>query len=264
MFIHNIDPTLLKIGIFEIRLYGIVYALGFLLAYWMIYKKRKEIEIKKEQIDNLMLFLLIGLMVGARIFHFVFSDPLTFIRNPLEIFMIWHGGMSFFGALLGMFIANFYYMKKIRIDWKKTADILVIAATVALILGRIANFVNGELIGTPSSLPWCVVFLNIDYICRHPYQVYASFSHVLLLSILLVFYKIKKLKKLKEGLIFIKFLIFYSLFRFATDFVREDPRFLGLTVWQYASVLVFGIGIFMLIKQKAYKPYSRKDIKVNT
>ncbi len=264
MFIHNIDPTLFNIGALEIRFYGIIYALGFLLAYWMIYKKRKEIEIKKEQIDNLMLFLLIGLLVGARVFHFTFSDPLTFIRNPWEIFMIWHGGMSFFGALLGSFIGVFYYSKKIKKDWKKFADIIVIAAVVALIFGRIANFINGELVGTPTTLPWCVIFPNIDYVCRHPYQIYASISHVLLLGILLIFYKLRKIRKSGDGAIFIKFLIFYSILRFITDFVREDPRFLGLVVWQYISIIVIGVGIFMLIKQKAYKHYSRKDIKVST
>ena len=250
MFIHNINPTLLKIGFLEIRFYGIVYVLGFLLAYWFIYKKREQLNIKKEQIDNLILALIIGLLVGARIFHFLFSEPLTLIRKPLEIFMLWHGGMSFFGALLGCFIAVYYYTKKLNLNWKKLADIIVIAATIALILGRIANFINAELVGTASNLPWCVIFPTIDKICRHPYQLYASFSHVILLGVLLF---VNKIKNLKNGIIFLTFLIIYSILRFITDFTRLDPRFLGLTVWQYISIIVTGIGLYLLIKQKIYK-----------
>ncbi len=254
MFIHNIDPTLIRLGALEIRFYGIVYALGFLLVYLFIYKKRKELEIKKEQIENLLLFLIIGLFLGARIFHFLFSDPSIFIRDPLELFKVWNGGMAFFGALIGSFIATYFYLKKIKLDWKKFADIIIIAAAIALILGRIANFINGEIIGTPSNLPWCVIFTGIDNICRHPYQIYASLSHALLLGILLFVNKLKSNKKLKQGIVFLTFLIGYSLFRFATDFVRQESRFFGLTGWQYASLITAAFGLFLFIKQKFYKP----------
>ncbi len=253
MFIHNIDPTLFKISFLEIRFYGIVYALGFLLVYWLIYKKRKELKITRDQVDNLILFLFIGLILGGRIFHFLFSEPSLLIKNPLEIFMVWHGGMSFFGSLIGCFIGAFYYLKKIKLDWRKFADVIVIAATITLIFGRIANFINGELVGIPSNVPWCVIFPKIDYVCRHPYQIYASFSHVVLLGVLLFVNKLKNVKKLKDSLVFITFLIGYSVLRFITDFVREDPRFIGLTVWQYISLIVIGVGLFFLIKQKLYK-----------
>tara|TARA_B100002003_G_C14143765_1_gene549909 strand:- start:1982 stop:2746 length:765 start_codon:yes stop_codon:yes gene_type:complete len=254
MFIHNLNPTLLEIGPLEIRYYGIVYALGFLLVYYMLYKKREELKIKREQVDNLILALLIGLLVGARIFHFVFSDPLVFLKNPLELFMIWNGGMSFFGAFTGCFIASVWYLNKIKLDWKKFADVIVIGVTVALIFGRIANFINGELVGTISSLPWCVVFSGFDTLCRHPYQIYASLSHVLLLGILLFFSKFKK-----KGLVFTSFLIGYSILRFITDFVREDLRFIGLTVWQYVSLVVVLIGLIWLVKEKVYKKKEKEE-----
>ena len=97
MFVNNINPDLFHIGPFSVRFYGIVYALGFLLVYWLIYRKRESLGIKREQVDNLILTLLIGLLVGARVFHFLFSDPLIFIKHPLEIFKIWNGGFVFFG-----------------------------------------------------------------------------------------------------------------------------------------------------------------------
>ena len=255
MYINNLNPTLLELGPLEIRYYGIVYALGFLIVYYILYKKRDFLKIKKEQIDNLMLSLLIGLLVGARIFHFLFSEPLIFFKNPLELFMIWHGGMSFFGAFFGCFIAAFWYLNRIKLDWKKFGDIIVIGVTIALILGRIANFINGELVGIPSNVPWCVVFPMYDYVCRHPYQIYASLSHVLLLGVLLF---VNRLKQKKDGLIFGVFIIGYSVLRFLTDFFREDLRFLGLTVWQYLSLVVVLIGIVWLIKEKVYKNKEKK------
>lgn len=259
MFIQNIDPTLLKIGFLEIRWYGLVYAFGFILVYFMLHKKREELGIKKEQIDNLILSLFIGLLVGARLFHFLFDDFSALIQNPLEFFMIWHGGMSFFGALLGASAASIYYLKKINLDWKKFGDVIIIAATIALIFGRIANFINGELVGTPSNLPWCVVFTQIDNICRHPYQIYASLSHVLLLGILLFVNKIKNNKRLKEGLVFFSFLIGYSVLRFLTDFFRDDPRYFGLTIWQYICIITAAFGAVFLVKAKLYKPLKEAD-----
>lgn len=250
MFINTLNPTLLKIGIFEIRWYGLVYVFGFLLVYWMLYRKREELKISVQQIDNLVIAIFIGLLVGARIFHFLFENPYILIKNPLEFFMIWHGGMSFFGALLGIFIASVYYLKKISLDWRKFADIIVIAATVALIFGRIANFINGELVGTASNLSWCAIFPNIDNICRHPYQIYASISHIILLGCLLF---VNKIKNKKDGAVFFTFVIGYSVLRLLTDFFREDPRFLGLTIWQYTSIVTIFIGYWFASKHKIYK-----------
>ena len=218
MFIHNINPSLFEIGIFEIRFYGIVYVLGFLLVYWFLYKEK--LNIKKQQIENLLLFLFVGLLVGGRIFHFLFSEPSVFIKNPLELFMIWNGGISFFGSLLGCFIAAVYYLKKINLDWKKFADVIIIPVTIALILGRIANFLNGELVGTVSGVSWCVIFPGFDYLCRHPYQIYASLSHAVLLVGLLV---VNRIKQKKDGLVFYSFLIGYSFLRFILKSLPPPP-----------------------------------------
>jgi phosphatidylglycerol:prolipoprotein diacylglycerol transferase len=262
MIINNIDPTLLKIGIFEIRWYGLAYVLGFLLTYFLIYRKKDELKIRIEQIDNLVISLFIGLLVGARIFHFLFSEPSIFYKNPIELIMLWHGGMSFFGAFFGAFLGAFLYLKKIKLDWKKFGDIIVIAAIIGLIFGRIANYTNSELVGTISNLPWCVVFQQVDNICRHPYQIYAALSHVLLLCVLVYVKKIKETKKLNDGTVFVSFLIGYSALRLITDFFRhEDLRILGLSLWQYVSIVVLAMGIVYLVKSKIYKPNKNKNIE---
>jgi phosphatidylglycerol:prolipoprotein diacylglycerol transferase len=249
MFVNTLNPTLLRIGFLEIRYYGLVYALGFLLVYYFLNRKKEELEASEDQIVSLTIALVIGLLVGARAFHFLFSEPSIFIKDPSELFRIWHGGMSFFGALLGCFLGAYFYLKKQHLSVLKFSDIVVIPATIALVLGRIANFINGELVGTATNLPWCVIFPNFDNICRHPYQLYASFSHLVLLGLLLWVAKIKAQENLKEGIMFCSFLVGYSMLRFITDFVREDPRFLGMTVWQYISTIVFVIGVLGLRKK---------------
>jgi phosphatidylglycerol---prolipoprotein diacylglyceryl transferase len=258
MYVHNIDPTLFSFSFLQIRFYGIVYAFGFLLTYFLLLKNKNKLKIKKNQIETLILGIYFGLIIGARIFHFLFSDPLIFINDPIEVLKIWHGGMSFFGALLGIFIFTYYYLKKIKLKWTKFADIIVLAVSFTLIFGRIANFINGELIGTPSNLPWCVIFTQIDTVCRHPYQIYASISHLFLFGIIFFVYKLTNKKKLKNGTSFFTFLLFYSVFRFITDFFREDLRFFGITHWQYVCVIVIGISLYAIIKGNLYKFTKKK------
>ncbi|MBN1156890.1 prolipoprotein diacylglyceryl transferase [Candidatus Woesearchaeota archaeon] len=244
MFVHNINPVILEIGKLQIRYYGLAYAIGLLLIYYSMRRNKEKLKITFEQIDNILLWLAAGMFVGARLFSFLFSEPEVLLNNPLEFFAVWHGGMSFFGGFVGAFIAAFIYVKKNKINWKILADTIMIPLVFSLFLGRIANFINGELVGTPSTLPWCVVFPEYSSLCRHPYQLYAALSHLLLFFGLL--YLSKKIKK--EGIIFYSFLIGYGFLRLISDFFRDDARFLGLTVWQYMCVVCLGAGIFFLVK----------------
>jgi phosphatidylglycerol:prolipoprotein diacylglycerol transferase len=246
MFINNLNPVLLKLGIFEIRYYGIVYVIGFLIFYYFLYRNRDKLKITIEQVDNIFLYTFIGLIVGARLFHFIFSEPLIFITDPLELVKIWHGGMSFFGGLIGVVSVLLYYFRKNKMDYRVFGDIIVIPAVIALILGRLANFINGELVGTISSLPWCVITPVYDEFCRHPYQIYAAISHLILLISLLIVGKYSK----KKGTVFYSFLIGYGILRFITDFFRFDPRYLGLTVWQYLSFVLVIVGVYLVWKNK--------------
>lgn len=246
MFIHNINPTLLNIGPFEIRYYGLVYAFAIILAYFFLKKKTKETGIK--DVDGYLLYFIIGLLIGARLFEFIFTNPLILITQPLEIFKIWHGGMSFFGGLIGGITGTYIFCKKYNKKFWKIIDMIVFPATIGLILGRIANFTNAELVGTITTLPWCVVF-PYHVGCRHPYQIYAAISHIILFGIIYLAYKIKKSRKIKSGIVFLSFTFFYSLIRLLTDFVREEPRFFGLTVWQYLSIITMIISLIIFIKR---------------
>ncbi len=250
MIVNNLSSILFKVGFLEIKFYGIVYALGFILTYYFLNKNRKKLGVTREQADNLIIFSVLGLIVGARLAYFLFHNPIILIEDPLELFRIWHGGMSFFGGLAGSFIVAFFYLRSQNLKFFCFGDIVVIPATIALIFGRIANFVNNELVGTVSNVPWCVVFPKFDNLCRHPYQLYASFSHLLLLIILIITATTKRKKNLKNGVVFSTFFIFYGLFRLITDFFREDPHYAYLTTSQYASIILVIIGLCILLKLK--------------
>jgi len=248
MYIHNINPTLFQIGPLEIRYYGLVYVFGFLIAYYFLMKKRKEINLKKKDVENYLLMFMLGLLIGSRLFSL---HPAILIQDPLEFFRIWNGGMSFFGGLLGGFLTTYFYSKHKKVKVWRILDLIIFPATITIALGRIANFINGELVGKITTLPWCVTFPAYQG-CRHPYQIYAAISHIALLAILFITKSIKTKYKLKDGVIFASFIVFYSILRIITDFWREDPVYFFLTSWQWASIITIFFGILLLYK-KAYK-----------
>ncbi len=251
-FVQNISPVLLKLGFLEIRYYGLVYALGFLLIWFFLRKNKKSIEITNSQIENLIFCIFVGMMVGARSFHFIFSEPSIFWKDPLELLKIWHGGMSFFGAFIGITFAVYLYLRKINKNFWKVADLFILPVSFALFLGRLANFFNSELVGTPApKLSWCTVFPVVDDVCRHPYQIYAALSMILMFFILLFIWKNKE--KFKNGALLVYFTLLYGLFRFSTDFFRADSRFFGMTVWQYISIVFFVFSLVFLIQNKFFR-----------
>src|SRR3989338_5485905 len=160
MFYNNINPALFHIGPFEIRYYGIIYALGFILAYFFVYHlaKKRNLNLTKDDVADLIFYLIIGTVAGARLFEIIFYEPAYYLANPLEMPAIWHGGLSFHGGLVGAILAAVLFCKKKKVHFYDLADIVVIPLAFALFLGRIANFINGEIVGRVTNLPWCVKF----------------------------------------------------------------------------------------------------------
>lgn len=233
----DIDPVLFKIGFLEIRYYGLVYVLGILLTYF--YLKRKKV-FTEDELDKFMLYLTLGMFLGARLFGIMSQDFFVLFKDPLEFFRIWNGGMSFFGGFLGGLVGSYLVLKK-RVF--HVADHVVLPISFALILGRLANFVNQELVGTLTDVSWCFNFSTATG-CRHPYQLYAVFSQLVLFLFLLFMSK----RNYRRGEMFWSFVAGYGVLRFATDFFRENPRVLGLTGWQWFSILFFVVGVFYLRK----------------
>lgn len=259
MFFHNINTVLLKLGPFEIRYYGLFYALGFIIAYFLIsyLAKRKKLPMAKDDVADFIIYQIIGVVLGARIIYVIFYNPIFYLQNPLEIFALWHGGLSFHGGLIGAIAACYLFCRKKKIEFYDLADIVVIPVALALALGRIGNFMNGELYGRITNLKLCIDYSKNKFIenipegCRHPSQLYESFKNLLIFVIL---WSIKD-KKLPKGFMFWSFVALYGLFRTIIEFFRQPDEQIGLifnyfTIGQLLSFPLFLLGLFMLYKIK--------------
>ncbi|MBU0472509.1 MAG: prolipoprotein diacylglyceryl transferase [Nanoarchaeota archaeon] len=247
MFVHNINPVLLKIGFFEIRYYSLVYIFGFLLAYFLLLRVAKDKKVKgltKQVVEDFMVYLMLGSIIGARLLYFVFYNPAVLWTNPFEVFFLWHGGMSFHGGLIGVIVAYFVFRRKHNVAFYDLADILVLPFAFTLFLGRIANFINGELWGTLTNVSWCVKFPGVEG-CRHPSQLYEALKNLFVFGIL---FSMKNVKKLKKGVVFWSFILLYGFGRFITDFWREETQLLGVSMGQFLSLVMVVVAIVYLYK----------------
>ena len=254
MFTNNFDPVAFHIFSLEIRWYSIAYILGISLG-WLYCKKKL---IKDQNIlnifDDYITYLIMGVIMGGRIGYVLFYNLEYYLLNPIEIIMVWNGGMSFHGGLIGVVIASKLFSNKHKTDQFIFLDLVALSAPIGIFFGRIANFINSELYGRATDVSWSVKFLLIDNIKRHPSQLYeAFFEGIILFFILSYFFKKNYLNK--SGTISGLFLIFYSLFRFITEFFRSpDPQIgyliLNLTFGQLISFVFLIIGAFLLYVKK--------------
>lgn len=253
MFIHTI-PSGFSIGIINIRYYGIIYALGFLITYLYLNKKREFLQLNQEQLDKLFLYILLGNIIGARLFEFIFYNPSIFITNPLEILKIWHGGLSFHGAVIGIVTAIYLFKKKHKLNIYKLTDTLVLPAAIMLFFGRIANFINAELLGRITTVPWAVNFnneqtINQQLIGRHPSQLYEALKNLCIFAYLTyINYKEQKTKNYKPGYKTWIFIFLYGVLRALTNIYRDDTLifFNILSMGQILSLMMALIALFVL------------------
>ncbi len=254
---HNINPTLLNIGSFEIRYYGLFYIIGFIIAYFLLnyLVKVKHIKLTKDDILDYLLYLGLGMIIGSRLFYFIFYNPSIILNDPLSILKIWQGGMSFHGGFIGAVFFGYIFSVKKKIKFYKLADITIIPLTLALALGRIGNFINGELYGRMYEGIFCIDYSKSSYVnnvegCRFPSQIFESIKNILIFIPL--FYLATK-KKLKDGIIFWLFVIFYGALRFLIEFIRQPDEQIGyilnyFTMGQILCIIMIIIGFVMLYK----------------
>ena len=254
MFINNFDPVAIQIFSIEIRWYSLAYIFGILIG-WLYCKK---ILIKDKNIsklfDDLISYLIIGIILGGRLGYVIFSNLEYFLSNPIEILMIWHGGMSFHGGLLGVLASTIIYAKKHNVNKFIFLDLIAGSAPIGIFLGRIANFVNSELYGRKTDILLSVIFPKVDNITRHPSQIYEALLEGVILFFILFFF-IKKNYLLKPGLISSLFLIFYSSFRFLVEFFRVPDEqvgfiYLNLTIGQIISLIFLSFGFYLFFIKK--------------
>ena len=246
MFTNNLNPVLFSIGPLEIRYYGLGYVLGFLLTYWILYKAVDSGKIKnltKKGVDDFITWAVVGVVLGGRLGYFLFYSPSTFFQAPLEILKIWTGGMSFHGGLIGIILTTIYFCRKNKISFYQLSDVVSIPALIAFGIVRLANFINGEVVGYVTNLPWCVEFKNYDG-CRHPAQIYLALKNFAAAGLLYYFDK----KERKPGFLFWNMILWYGIGRFIIEFVRVEERILGISTGQYLTLVMIIISIVFLYK----------------
>ena len=228
MFTNNFDPIAFNLFIFEIRWYSLAYIFGILFGWFYCKKfliKDKEIS---SLFDDLITYLIIGIILGGRLGYILFYALKYYSQNFIEIFFIWEGGMSFHGGLIGIIVATYLYSKKNKINKYIFLDLISVSAPIGLFFGRIANFVNGELVGKATNGSWGIIYPQIDDVPRHPSQLYECFLEGIILFIILnlIFFK----KNYKTGTASYAFLFFYGIFRFISEIFREPDAHLGFLI----------------------------------
>lgn len=248
----NFDPVILALGPLQIRWYGLMYVLGFLLGgkILKILCEENYLKLPKEKVDSLVTHVIVGMFFGARL-AYVFIYNWDYYSNHLsEIFSVWQGGLSFHGALAGIAIAGALFARKYQLHFFEVADAFAIAGTPGLFFGRVGNFINGELYGRVTTAPWGMIFKEGGPLPRHPSQLYEGISEGIILF-LLFFILRKKVKY--YGIIGAMFVIGYGTFRFIVEFFREADSQLGyylgglFTMGQILCFVMIDIGMIFLV-----------------
>lgn len=245
MLYQTLDPVAFSVGPFSIRWYGLIFAFGIFISFFILrhLARKRKLNLSDRDFDELLVISVPSIIIGARLGS-VISEFSHYASSPLEIFAIWNGGLAFHGGLAGLVLSGIIFSRRKKISFYSLADLAVIPIALALSLGRIANFINGEFYGTPTSLPWGVKFAGVDGF-RHPVQLYESFKNFLIFAALWLL----RNKSLPPGFLFWLFIILYSGFRFITEFYKDLPALmLGFTWGQLWSIPLFILGVFMLFR----------------
>jgi phosphatidylglycerol:prolipoprotein diacylglycerol transferase len=228
-----------------------MYLLAFSLAWFVgnFYIQKNIVKISKDNFSDLMFYSFLGVLAGGRIGYSIFYNFYYTLDNPITIFYLWNGGMSFHGGFIGVMVGIIYFCKKNQIPFFEISDFIVKLVPIGLFTGRIGNFINGELWGKPTDLVWGVIFPKIDNLTRHPTQIYEAFLEGIVLFVILNF---SIPKNTRTSRVTAYFLIFYSLFRFIVEFFREPDAHIGylifswVTMGQILCAPMFLLGIYIL------------------
>jgi phosphatidylglycerol:prolipoprotein diacylglycerol transferase len=262
MLVHpQFNPVALQIGPVAIRWYGLMYLVGFVL-FVMLGKLRAKRSMltgwHPRDVDDMLFYGVFGVILGGRLGYVLFYKPLYYAAHPLEIFEVWAGGMSFHGGFLGVLVALWFFARQRQKRWLEVTDFVAPLIPLGLGMGRLGNFINGELVGRVTDVPWAMIFPQVDMLPRHPSQLYEFGLEGIALFVLLWTYAARPRP---VGAVSGLFLIGYGTFRFVGEFAREPDAFLGflaggLTMGQLLSMpmIVLGVGMMVWAYRRAGKP----------
>ena len=235
LYYPNINPIAFKLGLIEVHWYGIMYLVGFASAWRLaLYRARQsQQEWNATQVGDLIFYSALGVIIGGRLGYMIFYDFFNFISSPLRIFEVWHGGMSFHGGLIGVGTAVWIFNRHTKKQWMDVTDFTAPLVPLGLAAGRIGNFINGELWGQVTTVPWGMVFPNAGPFPRHPSQLYEFFLEGVLLFSIIWWFSIKFRPRFSVTSLF---LFFYGLFRFTVEFFRQPDPQLGYIAFNWLTM----------------------------
>ncbi len=251
MLVHpNFDPVAISLGPLAVRWYGLMYLAGFAAGWWLGLRRiaAGRAPVTRGEFDDLLFAAILGVILGGRLGYVLFYKPAWYAAHPLEIFAIWQGGMSFHGGFLGVLVAMVFVARRSRLAWLDVMDFVAPLVPLGIAAGRLGNFINGELWGRVTDLPWGMVFRGAGEAPRHPSQLYEMALEGVALFALLWWFSARPRPR---GQVSAAFLVGYGAFRFAGEFAREPDDFLGflalgLTMGQWLSLpmILAGIALF--------------------
>ena len=262
MYTHNLDPVLFDFGFLVIRWYSLAYIFGILIGWWLgkriILKRFQNLNFNFDikEFDNLITYIIISMLLGGRIGYVIFYNFGYYISNPFDIIKVWEGGMSFHGALVGIIFGTYWFSIKKNIPTFFLLDIIAFVAPIGIFFGRIANFINGELVGKTTDVFWGVIFPNVDNNMRHPSQLYEAFLEgaVLFVIMNLILFR----KNYKTGTCSYIFLIFYGIFRIFSELYRDPDLQVGylfdlISMGTMLSTFMILAGVIIFLKKDDIK-----------
>ena len=243
----SINPVVMSLGFIDIRWYSLAYIFAFILGSVIIKRLNSGSYrlISDDKIDKFFIWAIIGVILGGRIGYVLFYQTNLFFTKPTYILEIWNGGMSFHGGLIGMILSIYLFSLKYKIQFFYLSDLVSLVAPIGLFLGRISNFINTELYGKVTDFPLAIIYPLVDNNPRHPSQLYEAFFEGIILFLILLFYFSKKPKKYIIGNISGLFLIFYSIFRFLIEYIREPDYHLGIIFYYFSMGQLLCIPFFL-------------------
>ncbi len=255
MMFPEFDPVALQIGPIAIRWYALAYIVGILLA-WRYSIWRAQLppqRISRAQLDDLLFWVTIGIIAGGRLGQVLLWEPSRYLANPLEIFMVWKGGMAFHGGLIGVVLAIWLYARSQKLSPFAFSDVIAASTPIGLFLGRVANFVNGELVGRPADVPWAIIFPHVDMQPRHPSQLYQAALEGIVLFAVLHWAGRQQWVRERLGMMTGLFLIGYAIARSIGEIFREPEVNLGVysfVTWgQILSIPMFLLGLYLAMRK---------------
>ena len=261
MYTHNLDPVLIDFGFMVIRWYSLAYIFGIILGWWLGKKIIKHViegvnlKFNIKEFDDLITYLIFSIIIGGRLGYILFYNLSYYIANPFDIFKVWEGGMSFHGALLGIIVGTHLFSKKKNVPIFFLLDVIACVSPIGIFLGRLANFINGELIGKVTTVSWAVIFPAIDSLPRHPSQLYEAVLEGAVLFLILNNLILRR--GYKMGTCSYLFLIYYGIFRIISEFFRQPDPQLGylFNLFSMGTLLSFlmiiaGLVILNVLRKK--------------